>query len=50
MYRALGKLFVKAAGSYMRLRYARQIRFAIGFGLVSLILGGYLASRSVKEG
>jgi hypothetical protein len=50
MYRAIGKLFVKTTRTYLRLRYARQIRFAIGIGLAAAILGGYLASREVKEG
>jgi hypothetical protein len=46
-YEAIGRLVVW----FVRVRFRRQIRIAIGVGIVSVLLGGYLAaSRSVDEG
>ena len=50
IYTLIGKLVVKAMRLYLRTRYGRQIRFAFGFGLVALLIGGYLAAREVPEG
>ena len=50
IYRAIGKAVVKFAVVFVRRRYGRQIRFAIGFGLAALLIGGYLAARDVPEG
>jgi hypothetical protein len=47
LYELIGRLVVW----FVRVRYGRQIRLALGVGLVSLLLGGYLAaSRKVEEG
>jgi hypothetical protein len=36
---------------FVRVRFQKQIRIAVGVGIVSVLLGGYLAaSRSVDEG
>jgi hypothetical protein len=46
-YEAIGRLVVW----FVRVRFRRQIRIAIGIGIASVLLGGYLAaSRSVDEG
>lgn len=50
IYRLIGIFVVRAARFYLRSRYGRQIRFALGFGLVALLIGGYLAAREVPEG
>ena len=50
IYRAIGKFVVKAGIFFIRLRYGRQIRFALGFGLVAIVIGGFLAAREVPEG
>jgi hypothetical protein len=47
VYEAIGRAVVKFA----RIRFRRQIRIAVGIGIVSVLLGAYLAaSRSVDEG
>jgi hypothetical protein len=47
VYEAIGRAVVW----FVRVRYQRQIRIAMGIGIVSVLLGGYLAaSRSVDEG
>jgi hypothetical protein len=36
---------------FVRVRYGRQIRIALGVAIASLLLGGYLAAnRKVEEG
>jgi hypothetical protein len=47
VYEAIGRLVVR----FVRIRFRRQIRIAMGIAIVSVLLGGYLAaSRSVDEG
>jgi hypothetical protein len=50
IYRAIGKAVVKYGVMYVRRRYGRQLRVLAGIGLASILVGGYLASRSVEEG
>jgi len=46
-YEAIGRVMVW----FVRVRYRRQIRIALGVALASLLLGGYLAaSRKMEEG
>ena len=46
-YEAVGRAVVM----FVRYRFRSQIRIALGVGLASVLLGGYLAlSREVKEG
>ena len=46
-YEAIGRLVVW----FVRLRYGRQIRIALGVAVASVLLGGYLAAnRNVEEG
>jgi len=41
----------RAVMMFVRYRFRTQIRIALGVGLASVLLGGYLAlSREVKEG
>ena len=47
IYQAIGRAVVW----FVRVRYGRQIRIAIGIGILSVLLGGYLAaSRKMEEG
>ncbi|HSJ18760.1 MAG TPA: hypothetical protein VK920_11760 [Solirubrobacterales bacterium] len=47
IYQAIGRAVVW----FVRVRYGRQIRIAIGIGVAAALLGGYLAaSRNVEEG
>ena len=50
IYTLIGKLVVRTVGFYLRTRYGRQIRFALGFGIAAVVIGGYLAAREVPEG
>jgi hypothetical protein len=50
MHDALGKAAVRFAFGYLRRRYRREIRIAVGVGAVVVGLGAYLASRNVPEG
>lgn len=50
IYKAIGKAVVRFGIAFVRRRYGRQIRFALGFGLAALLIGAYLASREVPEG
>jgi hypothetical protein len=51
MYNLLGKAAVKFALRYLRRRYRRQERIALGaFGLVIVAITAYLATREVPEG
>ncbi len=44
MYEIIGKAAVRGIVLMVRLRYGRQIRFALGLGLVAALVGGYLAA------
>ena len=47
IYEAIGRGVVW----FVRFRYGRQIRIALGLAIASLLLGGYLAaSRRMEEG
>jgi hypothetical protein len=47
IYEAIGRAWV----GWARRRFRTQIRIALGVGLGSILLGGYLAlTREVKEG
>lgn len=47
IYEAIGRAIVWS----VRVRYGRQIRIALGVGIVVAVVGGYLAaSRNVEEG
>jgi hypothetical protein len=50
IYSSIGKIVVRALVFLVRTRYRSQLRFALGFGVVALLIGGYLASRDVAEG
>jgi hypothetical protein len=51
MYNRLGKTSVKFAFRYMRRRYRRQTRIALGVGVAAVVAGAaYLATREVPEG
>ena len=50
IYKAIGKAVVKLSILFIRRRYGRQLRFALGFALAALLVGGYLAAREVPEG
>ena len=46
-YEVIGRLVVR----FVRVRYGRQIRIALGVAIASLLIGGYLAAnRKVEEG
>jgi hypothetical protein len=46
-YEVIGRLVVW----FVRVRYGRQIRIALGVAVASLLFGGYLAAnRKVEEG
>jgi hypothetical protein len=47
IYEAIGRAVVK----FVRIRFRRQIRIAVGVAILAVLLGGYLAAgRSVDEG
>jgi hypothetical protein len=50
MYDRLGRTAVRFAFAYLRRRYRRELRIAIGVGAALIALGAYLASRDVPEG
>jgi hypothetical protein len=50
MYNRLGKASVKFAFRYVRRRYRREARIALGLGVVAVAIAAYLASREVPEG
>jgi hypothetical protein len=45
-YKALGFAVWKLAMAYLRQRFTRSVRIAAVLGLISIVVGGYLASRS----
>jgi hypothetical protein len=50
MYDRLGKAALRFTVSYLRRRYRREIRLAIGVGAVAIGVAIYLANREVPEG
>jgi hypothetical protein len=46
----LGKLAIRFAVKYVRMRYRRQIRIGVGLAAAGVALAAYLASRNVPEG
>lgn len=47
IYEAIGRAVVW----FVRVRYGRQIRIALGIGILVVVVGGYLAARrDVEEG
>lgn len=50
MYNRLGKASVRFAFRYVRRRYRREVRIALGLGLAGVVIAAYLASREVPEG
>lgn len=50
MYNRLGKASVKFAFRYLRRRYRRETRIALGVGLAVTAVAAYLATREVPEG
>jgi len=50
MYNRLGKASLRFAFRYMRRRYRREARIALGLGLIGIVNAAYLASREVPEG
>jgi hypothetical protein len=50
MYNLIGKASVKFAFSYLRRRYRREARIALGLFVAVAAFAAYLASREVPEG
>jgi len=51
MYNRLGKASIRFAFRYVRRRYRRQARIALGLGVAAVAAGvAYLATREVPEG
>ena len=50
MYGLIGKASVKLALRYVRRRYRREARIALGLGVAAVAVAAYLASREVPEG
>ena len=50
MYERVGKASVRFAFRYMRRRYRREARIAVGLGILVAALAAYLATREVPEG
>lgn len=51
MYNRLGRVSVKFAFRYLRRRYRRETRVALGaLGVVAVAVVAYLATREVPEG
>jgi type II secretory pathway component PulM len=50
MYERLGKASVRFAFRYVRRRYRREARIALGLGVVVIAIVAYLATREVPEG
>jgi predicted transcriptional regulator len=50
MYNRLGKASIKFAFRYLRRRYRRQARIALGVGIATAAVAAYLATREVPEG
>jgi hypothetical protein len=50
MYNRIGKVSLKFAFRYVRRRYRREARIALGVTIVAAALAAYLATREVPEG
>jgi len=50
MYNRIGRASLKFAFRYLRRRYRREARIALGAGILAAIVAAYLASREVPEG
>jgi hypothetical protein len=50
MYNRIGKASLKFAFRYLRRRYRRETRIALGLGVGIAALAAYLATREVPEG
>ncbi|MGN6217318.1 MAG: hypothetical protein ACTHN7_10255 [Solirubrobacterales bacterium] len=50
MYERLGKASVRFAFRYLRRRYRREARIALGLGVLAAAIAAYFASREVPEG
>jgi hypothetical protein len=50
MYNRLGKASIKFAFRYVRRRYRREGRIALGLAVLAAVIGAYLATREVPEG
>jgi hypothetical protein len=50
IYELIGRGVVRVGWAYFKSRFGIRLRFAVGFALAALLLGGYLASREVREG
>jgi hypothetical protein len=46
----IGKLALRIAIRYVKMRYRREIRIGIGVTVAGVALAAYLASRNVPEG
>ncbi|HET9153233.1 MAG TPA: hypothetical protein VFN85_03865 [Solirubrobacterales bacterium] len=50
MYDRIGKAAMKLALRYVRRRYRREGRLALGLGILAVLVAAYLATREVPEG
>ena len=50
MYNRLGKASLKFAYRYLRRRYRREARIALGVGVAAAAIAAYFATREVPEG
>jgi hypothetical protein len=50
MYNRLGRVSIRFAFRYLRRRYRRELRLALGLGIAGAAIAAYLASREVPEG
>lgn len=50
MYDRIGKATMKFAFRYVRRRYRREFRLALGLGILTAAVAAYLATREVPEG
>jgi hypothetical protein len=50
MHDRLGKAALRFTVSYLRRRYRREIRIAIGVGALAIGIAVYIANRNVPEG
>jgi hypothetical protein len=50
MHDWIGKATLKFAFRYVRRRYRREARIALGLGILGALLAAYLATREVPEG
>ncbi|HWO48074.1 MAG TPA: hypothetical protein VNM41_08440 [Solirubrobacterales bacterium] len=50
MYDRIGQAAMKLAFRYVRRRYRREARVALGLGVLAAAIAAYLATREVPEG